>query len=1244
MDPKKSGLEVKGWLNSMISFLYVIQILTCRRPHLMLLAFAAISTSAQTYYWNPNPNLLSTSSGEAQKTFNWTRNMNGTGPWPKSAQDDDFSSGTLGLKWNFVDSTKDLPVAPYNFTDSVGQLTLRGRGTDIWLTHNSFTAVYRNDLTGNFDVSVKVTSQTAASDWSKAGILIYNDFKKIDSGGAFDLFVTPDHGIKYNFDTAGSDLGNMEGNPTLPGTTSTKSKFPVWLRVVKVDFSYSAYYKTNLDSAWILLGSCKPQNTSLNAQVGLFMTDQNQTVTDTVTFDDFQAGTNISQTNLDLNFGSGTSASAQSVARLTAPLSLNNLNMAEYTGTFSFLTETMTVSGNALFGETSVLNPGSGALTFNGNTGTQMFSYNASSLFPAINKSGVATLKLVDRRLHAGILNLAAGVVDLGSLTHEFAGLVSTGGSFVGLSSADTLIISGNADFSGVKALPSSGNVQIRSQGNGKIVSFKPGTVIYPNLYLWAYPTDSIPTLINVGAGNLRVKERLYLGDQKTTAGYQGIVDFRSNTNVSADSGIFQTDNGLAATRTLTLRMGKGTWTTKGNVFLSFANSGSADTSTLNMMGSATQLLSISGGALSTLNHSGTGILQLVNPLSAGSLNQSSGTLDFNGFNLTLSSNLQVTNGVSTTLMNLGGRTLNVGGKTSFVGTLGNQLNMNPVSAWNMISVGALTADFADIGNSAATLSLGKATINCKDKGANIGWTFMLSPKPAVIVSEPADTAVLLGKKATFTTVASGSDTLAYRWFRKGATTILSTTPVLTLNAALAADDGSLFFCVVTNAYGADTTRPALFKVHVLPTLVRDIKDTVVAEGKNAFFTIGALGTAPLIYNWYLKGDTTSLSSDSSLTLPPLALTADGKVYYCVVKNAYGQVTSHEAKLYVARTALIVSEPSDRSVKAGGKFSLMVRAIGANPLVFQWTKKGDSTVISTDSILTLDSVKISDNGTFYSVIVSNAFGKDTSREAALHVFTCDSLFQVTPESLSVDEGQPVVLESKATCSEGHQWIGASGPTPRIIDPEVLTLAFKAPRVTGDSILVYHFTAQYGTQSLEKSVTVRVKNVIPDPQFSLPALSKWVGGSPFVIKPILLNASALKAAPYSPALRYLWTLSDPIMDTAQGDDSLVLSKPIASSSVDIELCMDNGGAGSCHTMTVDVNILKVSISKSHRFSLGPIELVGNTLAWNSSAHVRISTVQGHCLLERRGRAGDVFVLPTSVIRQLTSHRARLEIKL
>ncbi len=1226
----------------MIGALSLIQIVTCRSLVLLLLAFAAISTYAQTYYWNPNPTFLSPS-GEAQKSFNWTRNANGTGPWPKSAQDDDFSSATLGPKWIFADSTKNAAAAHFDLTDNTGQLTLTGRGADIWRTQNEFTAIYRNDLTGNFDVSVKVTSQTVTSEWSKAGILIYNDFKNIAASGTFVLYVTPGHGIKYNFDSSGTDMGNVEGNEGTVGAGLQNPIFPIWLRAVKNGVSYSAFYKTSLDSDWILLGSCSPQSTSPDVQVGLFLTAHTITETNTATFDDFQAGGNISPTTtLDLNFGLGTSGSSQSGARLTAPLSLNNLDMTAYTGIFSFLTETMTVSGNALFGDSSAIQAGSGTLIFNATTGTQLLSP-AGSIFPAISKSGASTLRLTDHPLQAGILNLAAGVVDLGHLTHEFAGLVSTGGSFQSLNPGDTLIISGSADFSGITALPTTGNVQIRSQGNGKIVSFKPGTVIYPNLYLWANPTGANSTSINIGAGNLQVKNRLILRDQRAIAGYQGIVDFRSNTNVSADSGIFQIDNGIAAARTLTLRMGNGTWTSKGNVSLSFTNYGSADSSTLNMMGSATQQLNITEGALSTLLHSGTGILQLGGLLSAGSLNQSSGTLDFNGWDLTLSGNLQVTNGVSTTLKNLGGRTLSVGGTTSFVGTTGNLLNMNPGIAWNMISTGALTADFADIGNSAATISTGTATVNCKDKGSNTGWKFTPPPMPAVINVEPADTAVLSGTKATFTAAASGSGTLAYRWFRKGSMAILSTTPVLTLNAVTAADNGGLFFCIVTNAYGKGTTREALLTVYVPPSLSLDAKDTVVAEGNKASFMVRAMGTAPLTYNWYLKGDTTSLSSDSILAFPSLAITEDGKLYYSVVKNAYGQVTSQAAKLSVARTALIVSEPSDRSVKVGGKLTLMVRAIGANPLEFQWTRKGNPTVISTDSILTLDSVNIVDDGTFYSVIVSNAFGKDTSREAALHVFACDSLFQVTPESLSVDEGQPVVLEGKAACSEGHQWVGVSGPIPRIFDPDVLALAFKAPRVSGDSILVYQFTAQYGTQTLEKSVTVRVKNVIPDPQFSLPASSKWVGGAPFSIKPTLINASVLEAAPYSPPLRYLWTLSDPIMDTAQVGDSLVLSKPIASSSVDIRLCMDNGGVGSCQTMTVDVSIL-TGLFKAQRFSSGPIKFHGNTLAWNSSAHVRIWTVQGHCLWEKRGRAGDVFVLPASVIRLLTYHQARLEIKL
>ena len=73
----------------------------------------------------------------------WTANPNGSGDRPKSEFDDDFTTNSLvGTQWTAMDSVKG-GNSNTNPASTPGQLTLKGRGTDIWSTANEFNSASR---------------------------------------------------------------------------------------------------------------------------------------------------------------------------------------------------------------------------------------------------------------------------------------------------------------------------------------------------------------------------------------------------------------------------------------------------------------------------------------------------------------------------------------------------------------------------------------------------------------------------------------------------------------------------------------------------------------------------------------------------------------------------------------------------------------------------------------------------------------------------------------------------------------------------------------------------------------------------------------------------------------------------------------------------------------------------------------------------------------------------------------------
>jgi hypothetical protein len=181
---------------------------------------------------------------------------------------------------------------------------------------------------------------------------------------------------------------------------------------------------------------------------------------------------------------------------------------------------------------------------------------------------------------------------------------------------------------------------------------------------------------------------------------------------------------------------------------------------------------------------------------------------------------------------------------------------------------------------------------------------------------------------------------------------------------------------------------------------------------------------------------------------------------------------------------------------------------------------------------------------------------------------CQAQFAV-PADTAAEEGAPLALAAKAECASAYFWSAVSGPAPRILDPDTRTLQLIMPRVSRDTLLVYRFTAEIDGATRAGDVKVAVKEAIPDPVFTLPAITDWNGSAPLTLRPTVTNAAAIKAS-REPVLHYAWTLDGIPVDSVFGGDSLILSGPKQSGSLKVGLCLDNRGpVVACKETTLDV---------------------------------------------------------------------------
>jgi hypothetical protein len=194
---------------------------------------------------------------------------------------DAFGGSALGPAWSFLDADG---KAGGSAAVQDGKLVLAGKGGDVFGSKNEFVAVRRSDLSGDFDVSVKIESQSNTHDWAQAGILAANDVSSLSKGGYVVADVTPKQGFHLFSDAAGS-MGTLDAHVDVG-----KSAYPVWIRLARAAAKFGAWYKTSADSNWISIAqgvAAQGAAAGTASQIALFSLSHNDTAEARTVFDDF---------------------------------------------------------------------------------------------------------------------------------------------------------------------------------------------------------------------------------------------------------------------------------------------------------------------------------------------------------------------------------------------------------------------------------------------------------------------------------------------------------------------------------------------------------------------------------------------------------------------------------------------------------------------------------------------------------------------------------------------------------------------------------------------------------------------------------------------------------------------------------------------------------------------------------------------------------------------------------------------
>jgi hypothetical protein len=220
---------------------------------------------------------------------------------------------------------------------------------------------------------------------------------------------------------------------------------------------------------------------------------------------------------------------------------------------------------------------------------------------------------------------------------------------------------------------------------------------------------------------------------------------------------------------------------------------------------------------------------------------------------------------------------------------------------------------------------------------------------------------------------------------------------------------------------------------------------------QNAALVVGATSVYPLTYQWQVNGANVTTNANltgatnSTLNFLASVTNLDGN-YTVIVSNQYGAVTSQVANVFISPTAVLPSLTNAVEYVTnyiGNNQSFSVNPNGTPPFTYQWyfgttplsdeDDNGDKYGGSTNSILTITNLQLTDSGNYY-ITINNQAGGISNRVVNLTVqYVLPAIPPVgEPGSVTILQGQTTSLSLSSV--EGtppltYQWYEGSLSNP-----------------------------------------------------------------------------------------------------------------------------------------------------------------------------------------------------------------------
>ncbi len=226
--------------------------------------------------------------------------------------------------------------------------------------------------------------------------------------------------------------------------------------------------------------------------------------------------------------------------------------------------------------------------------------------------------------------------------------------------------------------------------------------------------------------------------------------------------------------------------------------------------------------------------------------------------------------------------------------------------------------------------------------------------EPPSIVTQPADATVVATREATFSVIATGGAPLRYQWLFESALVPDATNATLVLSNVQPAQVGRYSAIVFNDAGNAQSAfarlsvrAPAFIVTQPRDVQVRIRPDTSAAPTTNATFSVLAVSSSPIRYQWRFNGQNLPGATNSTLTVTNVQLTNEG-LYTAAVTDDAGTIFSAPALLQPWIAPYLIQAPLAQTVAASSRVALSVE-VGGNPgpFVYEWRRGSLSLTTNT---------------------------------------------------------------------------------------------------------------------------------------------------------------------------------------------------------------------------------------------------------------------------------------------------------